>query len=432
MMNFLEKHLLPVAQKIQNNKYISSVSDGFALILPVIMIGAIFTLFSSMQLGPYQDFITSTGLKGFFSLPSKVTTDILALFTVFGVSYALSNKFKLEREAGIVGVISMIMLLLLIPMGVSQTLEDGTVFQLAGAIKTDFLGAKGLFMAIIVGLVVPTIYNAIVKKGLIIKLPDSVPPTISRSFSALVPAFVIAILFALVRFGFGFTPYGDANSFIYAIVSKPLEALGNSPIAFVLFVLFAQLLWFFGLHGFMVILPFVQTIFLPLSLENLQAYEAGLALPNQIVYQHFGTYVNIGGSGGLLGLAILMAFFSKSKQYKQLGRMGLPGAIFGINEPLIFGFPMVLNTLMFIPFVFGPVLYFLIPFIAQKLHILPTLIGVSMPLGTPVGMYGLIQGGWPIVLMQLIIVVIQAVIWYPFFKMGDAKALELETGETEA
>lgn len=426
MMNFLEKNLLPFAQKVQNNKYISAVSDGFAMILPVIMIGAIFTLLSSMQLGPYQDFITSTGLKTFFSLPSKVTTDLLAIYTAFSVSYSLSNKMRLEKEAGIAGTLSIVMLLLLIPMGVSGTHENGTLVEIAGAINTNFLGAKGLFMAIIVGCIVPTIYNLIVKRGLIIKLPDSVPPTISRSFSALVPAFVVAFLFAAVRFGFSFTSYGDANSFIYAIVSIPLEALGQSPIAIVVFILFAQLLWFFGLHGFMVILPFLQTIFLPLSLENLAAYEAGMSLPNQIVYQHWGTYILIGGSGALLGLAILMAFFSKSQQYKQLGRLGLPGVIFGINEPLIFGFPMVLNTLMFIPFVFGPVLMFLIPYLLQMTGILPTLIGVSMPLGTPVIMYGLVQGGVPIMLMQIVLVIVQVVIWYPFFRMGDNKALELE------
>ncbi|NLC97130.1 MAG: PTS sugar transporter subunit IIC [Erysipelotrichaceae bacterium] len=429
MVNFLEKNLLPFAQKIQNNKYISAVSDGFAMILPVIMIGAIFTLLASMQISPYQTFITNTGLKVFFGLPSKVTTDLLALYTVFGVAYSLSKKMDISNDAGIVGTISVIMLLLLIPMGVSKVLEDGTVVEIAGAINTDFLGAKGLFMAIIVGSIVPTIYNLVVKRGLVIKLPDSVPPTISRSFSALIPAFATAFVFAIVRFAFGFTPYGDANNFIYSIVALPLQALGNSPFAVIGFILFAQILWFFGLHGFMVILPFLQTIFLPLSLENLAAYEAGAVLPNSIVYQHFGTYVLIGGSGALLGLAILMAFTSKSQQYKQLGRLGLPGAIFGINEPIIFGFPMVLNTMMIIPFVLGPVVAFLIPYILQVIGILPTLIGVSLPLGTPVLMYGFFQGGFPIMIMQVILVIVQMLIWYPFFKIADNKAFELEQGK---
>ncbi|AMC93966.1 hypothetical protein AOC36_08195 [Erysipelothrix larvae] len=430
-MKFLEKYLLPIAQKVQGNKYISAVSDGFALILPVIMIGAIFTLLSSMQIKPYQDFIVNTGVKGFLGLPSRVTTDLLALYTVFAVSYSLSHKMEMDREASIIGILSIVMLLLLIPMGVSKTLDSGDVVTIDGAINTGFLGAKGLFMAIIVGSIVPTVYQFIVKQGMIIKLPDSVPPTISRSFTALVPAFAVAFIFALIRYGFSLTSYGDANTFIYAMVSTPLQNLGKTPFAVIGFILVAQILWFFGLHGFMVILPFLQTIFLPLSLENLAAYEAGNTLPNAIVYQHFGTYVLIGGSGGLLGLAILMTFFAKSSQYKQIGRLGLPGAIFGINEPLIFGVPMVLNTMMFIPFVFGPVLAFLIPYLLQVMGLIPTLYGVSLPLGTPVLMYGMMQGGIPIMLMQLVLIGVQVLIWYPFFKVGDRKALAEERGEIE-
>ena len=124
-----------------------------------------------------------------------------------------------------------------------------------------------------------------------------------------------------------------------------------------------------------------------------------------------------------------MAFTSKSQQYKQLGRLGLPGAIFGINEPIIFGFPMVLNTMMIIPFVLGPVVAFLIPYILQVIGILPTLIGVSLPLGTPVLMYGFFQGGFPIMIMQVILVIVQMLIWYPFFKIADNKAFELEQGK---
>jgi PTS system, lactose/cellobiose family IIC component len=425
-MQVLEKFLLPLASKVQQNKYVSSISDGFALILPVIMIGAIFTLLSSMQLGSYQDFITQTGLKAIFGYPSKVTTDMLALYAAFAIAFSLTKKKDFEQDAAIGGTLAIVMLLILIPMGVSGQTDAGDVVTIAGALSTGFLGARGLFMAIIIGSIVPTIYCAVLKKGVLIKLPDSVPPTISRAFSALVPAFVVAIIFCIVRFIFEQTSFGDANTFVYSVVAEPLNSLGRSPISVIIFILFGQILWFFGLHGFMVILPFVQTIFLPLSQTNLSAFEAGLPLPEMITYQHFGTYVLMGGSGAVLGLAILMAFASKSKQFKTLGRLGIAGCIFGINEPIIFGVPLVLNTMLLIPFILVPITMFTIPYILQIIGFLPTLRGITMPLGTPVLFYGFVEGGVPIMLMQAVLIVVQVLMWFPFFKMADNKALELE------
>lgn len=433
LQDMMEQHLLPLAMKVQSNKYMSAISNGFSLILPVIMMGAIFTLLTSLQLGPYQSFVTATGLKTIFSYASKVTTDMLAVYAVFAIAYQLTKQTKFDKDAPIVGTIALVMLLLLIPFGVSGVSETSKeVVTIAGAIPTGFLGAKGLFMAIIVGLIVPTIYTFVLSKGLMIRLPDSVPATISKSFNALVPAFIVLFIFSLVRYGFSLTSYADANNFIYSLIGGPLNALGNSPISVIVFILVCQILWFFGLHGFMVILPFVQTMFMPLSLENLTAYEAGAALPNMITYQHFGTYVLLGGSGAVLGLCILMAFFSKSAQFKTLGRLGLPSVICGINEPIIFGLPLVLNSMMLIPFILTPLLMFAIPYCLQLIGILPSLRGIAMPLGTPALLYGWLEGGFPILLMQVALIVVQVCVWFPFFKMADKKACEQENAiETE-
>lgn len=426
----LEKYLLPLATKIQGNVYISAVSDGFSQILPVIMMGAIFTLFANMQLGPYQTFVESTGLKQFFGFASGVTTDMLAIYAVIAISYQLTAKKNFQNEAHIVSTIALVMFLLLIPLGVTGTAENSQeLVYIKGALSTGYLGAKGLFMAIIVGLLVPTIYLFFPKRGIVLKLPPSVPPTVSKAFTALIPAFAVLIIFSLIRTGFTFTSFGDANTFVYQIAAVPLEKLGSSPLAFIIFIIFSQLLWFFGIHGFLVILPFVQTIYLPLSLENLSAFEMGLPLPHQIVYPHFGTYVLIGGSGALLGIAILMAFTAKSTRYRTLGKLGLPSTIFGINEPIIFGTPMVLNSLMLIPFILCPVLSFVLPYLLQIIGILPTLRGVSLPLGTPVILYGWLEGGLPIVIMQLVLILLQMICYYPFFRLMDKQALQEEQSE---
>lgn len=429
----MEKYLLPLATRIQSNTYVNAISNGFSMVLPIIMMGAIFTLLTSLAIEPYQNFIVATNLKVIFGYASMVTTDMLALYVVFSVAYNLAKAKGYGSDAAIAGTISIAMFLLLIPLGTTvEAVVSKEVVSVTGVLTTSFLGARGLFMALIVGCLSTSIYCFILKKKITIKLPDTVPATISKSFSALIPAFIVLIVFSLIRFGFAQTSFETANNFVYEFIATPLGYLSSSPFSVLIFILVCQLLWFFGIHGFLVILPFVQTMFLPNSLENLSAYEAGVSvLPNAITYQHFGTYVLLGGSGAVLGLAILMAFLSKSKQYKTLGRLSLPSVFCGINEPIIFGIPLVLNPLFLIPFILVPILMFLIPYFLQFINIIPSLRGISMPLGTPALLYGWLEGGVPILLMQVGLIFVQMLVWFPFFRIADKQAYLEEIGEVK-
>lgn len=426
-MNKIEEiintRLMPIAIKFQNNKYMSAISDGFSMILPITMLGAIFTLLSSMQFELYQNFLKITHLATILSYASKVTTDMIALYVVCAIAYNLTIKLGFEKDAFFSALLSLVLFFMLLPSGMEHQLESGEVITIPNALSTEYLGAKGMFMGIILGMIIPIIYCAIIKRGIVIKMPASVPPTIAKSFAAIAPAFILTGIFSLIRFGFEMTSYGDANNFIYTILGGPLQNLGNSPISFILLIVFAQLLWFFGIHGYMIIRPILQTVFIPLSLMNLAAFEAGEQLPNAITYQHYGTYANLGGSGALLGLALLMSFTAKSDRYKKLGRMALPATFFGINEPVIFGVPMVLNTIFFIPFLIGPILMFVIPYLLQVFHIIDTLRGIQLPLGTPALVYGWLEGGTPVLIVQAVLIVLQVVIWLPFFKASDRQAI---------
>ncbi|OJG98634.1 PTS system, lactose/cellobiose family IIC component [Enterococcus termitis] len=426
MMNKIEKiinlHLMPLAMKIQNNRYMSAISDGFSMILPITMLGAIFTLLSSMQIELYQKFLEITRLATILSYASKVTTDMIAIYVVCAIAYNLTIRLEFKKDAFFAALISLVSFLLLLPNGVEHQLESGEVIAVPNVLATEYLGAKGMFMGIILGIIIPIIYCGIIKRGIIIKMPESVPPTIAKSFASIAPAFILTGLFSLVRFGFEMTAYGDANNFIYSILGGPLQKLGNNPLSFIVLIIVAQLLWFFGIHGYMIIRPVLQTVFIPLSLMNLTAFEAGKPLPNAITYQHYGTYASLGGSGALLGLALLMAFTAKSDQYKKLGKMALPATIFGINEPVIFGVPMVLNTVFFIPFLVGPILMFVIPYLLQVFHVIDTLRGIQLPLGTPALVYGWLEGGLPILLVQFLLIIVQILLWLPFFKAADKQA----------
>lgn len=422
----INDRLMPIAIKIQNNQYMSAISDGFSMILPITMLGAIFTLVSSMQFEWYQNFLKATGLVTILSYPSKVTTDLIAVYVVCAIAYNLTIKFGFKKDAFFAALISLVMFVLLLPSGVNNQLETGEIVFVENVIGTEYLGAKGMFMGIILGIVIPIIYCGVIKRGIIIKMPESVPPTIAKSFASIAPAFILTGLFSCIRFGFEMTSYGDANNFIYTILGGPLQTLGNSPWSFILLIIVAQLLWFFGIHGYMIIRPILQTVFIPLSLMNLAAFEAGEQLPNVITYQHYGTYASLGGSGALLGLAMLMAFTAKSERYKKLGKMALPATFFGINEPVIFGIPIVLNTIFVIPFVVGPIIMFVIPYLLQVFHVIETLRGIQLPLGTPALVYGWLEGGLPILLVQAGLIVVQIILWFPFFKAADKQAMSEE------
>lgn len=424
----IEKYGLPIADKIQNNRYISAITNGFSMILPIIMMGAIFTLLSSLQLGPYQAFVSATGLKTIFGYAGSFTTDLLALFTVYAIAYQLTIIKGYSKDAAFVAPISMVMFLILIPMGVSKTTEGGELVNISGAISTGFLGSRGIFTAILVALISPTVYLFFIERKIVIKMPDSVPPTVAKSFSALIPGFALLLIFSVIRYGFSFTGHGDFNSWLYALLEKPLSTITNSPISFVVLIFVCQLLWFFGIHGYMVIRPFLQMVYLPLAIDNLAAYAAGEAIPNIICYYNWATFVAVGGCGGLVGLAILMTFCAKSQRYKTLGKISLPSVICNINEPLIFGSPIVLNPVFMIPFLVVPVVSFVLPYVLQLAGILPYLSGVALPLGTPVLLYGWLQGGAAVLIMQAVIIALQVVLYYPFFRVADKQAI-LEEAE---
>ena len=433
LTGLIEKYFVPMAGKLSKNKFLKAISNGFSVLLPITMIGAIFTLLSNLQIAPYQSFVKAVHLKEIFGFAPKVTTDMLAVYAVFLIGKALAEQYDFDDNVStIVGALSLFSFLVLIPLGVSGKAEKSQeIVSIAGAMPTTYLGAAGLFTAMIVGLLVPFIYQIFINHNIVLKMPEQVPPTIAKSFSALIPAFSIAFFFGLIRFLFSLTPFGDANSFVYTMLKAPLANLGASPATFILFILVCSLMWFFGLHGGMIVMPFINVLYTAAGLENLEAYANGVAGPNLITNSSWIVFASLGGAGGTLGLCILMAFMAKSSRYKTLGKLALPAGACGINEPITFGLPMVLNTIMIIPLIITPIITFLISYFMIKIGIIPPLNGTTIPLGTPVVFAGLVAGGWKTAVLQIVLIAIQAFIYLPFFKVLDKQAMLEENMTTD-
>lgn len=426
----LEKVLVPLADKLSQNKYLGAISTGFSYLLPITMIGAIFTLLANLQIAPYQSFVTATGLKQILAFAPTVTTDMLAVYAAYLIGKACAEKLGLEKDSTIIGALTLFVFLLMIPLGVSgKGADSGEIVSIAAALPTGYLGAAGLFSSMILGMVVPTIYNQFIKHNIILKMPEQVPPTISKSFSALIPAFAIAFIFCLVRFGFAQTSFGTMNDFIYTMLKTPLSHLSASPITFIIFIIMCSLMWFFGLHGGMIVMPFLSMLYTTAGLENLEAYAAGTALPNIITKSCWSMYASLGGAGGTLGLCFIMFFFAKSARYKTLGKLALPSGLCGINEPITFGLPMVLNTIMIIPLILTPIITFLVAYFSMNIGLVPFTNGAEIPLGTPVILSGMVACGWQGAVLQVVLILIQIAMYLPFFKLLDKRALAEEQGE---
>lgn len=417
----MEKTLIPFANKLSQNKVLKAISGGFSALLPIIMVGAIASLLSGLNIEVYQNFITSIGLKTIVSYISAYTTNMMAIYAVFSIGNSMAKQLECKDQSILVGIISLMTFLLTIPLGVSK--DEVTI---AAAISTTYFGAPGLFTAMIIGCVVPLIYNIFVKHHIVIKMPDGVPPQIANGFSAIIPAVCITAVFAAIRQLCALTSFGTLSGLIYGLLKTPLSHLTNSPITFVVLLLFCNILWFFGIHGGMVTMSFLSMLYMAPALENLEAMAAGQPLPNMLTNTWWFTFAQLGGSGGIIGLAVCMFLFSQSERYKTLGKIAILPALCSISEPIVFGVPLVLNVMMLIPMILSPLCCFLTSYLMTSIGVLPYLNGIQLSTGTPIVLAGFLAGGWRAAIWQIVLVALQAVLYFPFFRMVDKQALEEE------
>ena len=426
-MNWMEAHVMPVAGKLGTNRYLKAISSGFIAIMAATIVGSIFTLIGNLPFTGWTAWLASTGLNKILALPGQCTTDLIAVYAVFFIAYNLAQTFEVDgKGAGLAALVSFFVVTGRATYFASAA-EDAAAVS---ALSTGFLGAKGLFTAMIVALIGARIYVFIVKKGWVIKLPDSVPPNVAGSFNALIPSFFVVVVFLLVAMGMSFTSYGDLHTMIFTVIqSNLMRFMGDNIFSWLFFNFMTNILWFFGLHGGNIVGSSTNPGYTPLALENLAAFVAGETVMPYIITGSFGKTFTFGGVGSMFGLAILMTFFAKSKQYKMLGKLSLPTTFFFINEPLLFGIPVVLNPLFFLPLMFTTPLLGTLTYFMMKIGIVPIPHGIQLPWTMPPVFNGFLQAGIGLAIWEVLMVLASMVIYYPFFKMGDKQALAEENGE---
>lgn len=413
LMEKMESVLAPMAIKIGSNKLLKAVSTAFNMMMPIIIIGAIFTLLSTLQIGPYQEFLTSTGVGAILSIVGTFTTETMALYVSFTAAFSYLRNEGMGGDALAAGLISILSFFIMTPLTTVDI--NGTA---TSVITFTYLGSKGLFTALIVGLIVGAIYKIVVDRGLVIKMPEGVPPTVAKSFSALIPGFIIVAIFLLINGFFAKTVGSSFSEWFYGVLATPLNSLSGSLSAFLIISFVGNLFWFFGIHGGQIAMPFAFMLFMQAGIENQTAFATGQPMSN-IITTGLMFFLMLGGIGNTIGLSIDMLLFSKSNRYKALGKLAILPSCCGINEPIMFGMPLMLNPVMAVPFFLVPQIVVIITYLAMNSGL------VSLPriamgaIGTPMLLDGWIVCGVSGVILQIFLIFLTAVLYYPFFKMQD-------------
>lgn len=419
LIDKLSEKLVPIASRLGENKYLLVLRDAFMLAFPITMFGSLIVVINNL---PFFSSDLQGTLSTLFGNGQNATMSILTIFVTFGIGYYLSKTHDVIPEFG--GAVSLASYLILTPF--EMMTEGGEL--VTGVLTLDRLGARGMFVGMVAAFIAAEIYSRITKMGITITMPEGVPPAVAKSFSAMIPAIITLAIFTIVNAIVTGAFATNLHDFVYNTIQAPLTGLGSSLPATLLAVFLVQLLWFFGLHGQIIVNSVMDPIWNTLMLENLEAYEAGQELPHIVTKPFIEMYtVGMGGSGSTLIVVILMAFIMKSKQLNDVGRLALGPGIFNVNEPIIFGLPIVLNAAIFIPWVLAPMIVTAFNIIVMEIGLFPIPTGVSVPWTVPVFFNGALatnsfMGG----VLQFIDMVIIGLIYYPFLRILDKQNLQTQ------
>lgn len=421
IMFFFESKLTPLASKFAQNRYFSALRDGMVLAMPLLIVGSMILVVAELPIAGYQAFMTQVfgeNWKWFSSVATSATTGLVAILAVIGISNALAKLYNRNAVSAVaIAVCAYFILLVQI---------EGSGFSVR-----DF-GARGLFTAMLTAFLATEIFCKLHDKNITIKMPDGVPPAVAASFAALIPSAVVIILFLLIRFGFSLTSYGSANNFILTALQMPLTGLTSSYLGIMIAVFSSHFLWLLGIHGGSIVGAVTRPMFQAASISNLEAFNAGQPMPYIVTQQFSDLFQGYGGVGSTLALSFLMIVCCRSRQLKTLGKLTIVPGIFGINEPVVYGLPLVLNPVLAIPFFLAPLTCVTMAYFAMEFGFVSPLTGIQIPWTTPPLLSGfLATNDARAAVLQAAGILVSGLLYYPFIKIWDKRLVIQEMHEDE-
>lgn len=401
----INKHVVPALSAISENTYMSAIRAGMVSIVPLTIIGGFFIIIANLpitgwesRVGPY---------RALLEVPVTATFGLLSVFVCFAIGYDLGRQFKQEPLVSA-------MIATLIFLMIQINLDDQTFLM-------KNLGSIGLFTAIIVALISVRVQKFFADANLVIRLPENVPPVVYESFASLIPLFFLMLLFWTIRFVLGV----DINGFVQTAFKPLVFALNTLP-GILVYALLVTLLWSVGINGDNTMDAIVAPLFLQYLAANVEAVSNGQPLPYVTAYGFFTAFVNVGGTGATLGLALVL-LNSKEPGLRKVSRFSLPTQVFQINEPIMFGIPIVLNPLLMIPYILNALILTTCSYLLMSWNVINRPF-VNVPWTTPpiIGHYLVTGGDWKAAVWGAISIVIAMLVYYPFAKVAERQRLAAE------
>jgi len=436
--------MINLAGKFAATRFVRAIMDAGYSVIPFTIIGSIFLILNVLpQAFPIPGFaaVYASSLGRFsnlFQTGYNATMGILALIFAGQFTFSYTKIYEKEENLNLVPLNALFMFLMAFFITVPQLIWKNGVIQFQQSLKPDNIigggyavstggitriAAVGIFTGLVVGWITVQVYRFTVKHNWQIKMPASVPAGVSNSFSSLIPGACVA--FVVMALNLIFVLLGTDIFKVLYIPFSFISDITNTWWGFLIIIFLIHFLWWFGIHGATI----MSSFYTPIILANMIANTKGAS--NFFAGDPLNAFVIIGGSGATLGVAIWLVFFSRSAQLKEIGKVELVPAIFNINEPLLFGLPIVYNVDLFIPFLGAPIVSGLVSYFAITSKLVPKII-TQQPWPTPVGLSGFIgTASWKGAVLSIVCALVSFVVWFPFIKRYDNKLLKQEQ-EAEA
>lgn len=419
--------IIPFANKFGANKSIRAISTGIMYTLPLTLGASIFSILSAFPIPSINKWLVNSGLSAQFSSVMGGTLNVIALLIVFSIPYSYTKLLdKPNTNPIIAAFLSVSSFIILMPQ---TTGKEGLA-----ALSYDYLGSSAMFVAIILGLILSRIYVALSQsKKLRIKMPEGVPPMVSQSFEPIIVSVLILIMIMILRIGMSYTVFGNVFNIIQYCIADPLAKLASSVPLLIIIGLFANLLFFFGIHP-NAINSALTPILMTMALANIKAYTAGGEMPYRTV-MIVNSFLNNDAVGSTLSLLIAILIVCKSKRYRTFSKMAILPNFFNVNEPVVFGLPIMLNPILFIPFALSTVITGLIGYLGAVSGFIayydPVLgLGLASLWTIPKVITSFFVMGWQGLILRLLSMAVMVLIYLPFVKVLDKSELNSEENIT--